>query len=64
MPKIYYMPHFSINIITAMDIEKSNNSCPGLNHICVWLGPAPPTPPSLPNLARTCMRTLPCWELL
>ena len=30
-----------------------------LNHICVQLGPALPTPPSLPNLpARTCVGTI------
>ena len=36
---------------------------PKLNHICVWLGPAPPTPPALPCLlAHTCAGTLPGWE--
>ena len=30
---------------------------PGLDHICVRLGPAPPTPPSLSGLpAYTCVR--------
>ena len=32
--------------------------CPGLDHIFIWLGPVPPTPPTLPgHLACTCMRT-------
>ena len=36
---------------------------PGLDHIFIQLGPAPPTPPSLPGLhARTCVGTLPHWE--
>ena len=36
-----------------------------LNHICVWLGPAPPTAPSLSGLpARTCVGSLPRGELM
>ena len=35
----------------------------GLNHICVRLGLAPPTPPSWHGLpARTCVGTPPRWE--
>ena len=37
----------------------------GLDHIFIWMGPAPPTPPSLPSLhARTCVGTLLRWELM
>jgi hypothetical protein len=37
--------------------------CSGLNHICVRLGPTPPTAPSLPGLpVHTCVGTLPRWE--
>ena len=45
--------------------RESNNriTCPRLDHIFIWLGPAPPTPPSLSGLlAHTCMGTLPHWE--
>ena len=36
---------------------------PRLDHIFIWLGPAPPTPPLLPSLATcTCMGVLPPWE--
>ena len=39
------------------------NSSPGLNHICVMLGPAPPTPHALAGLpGRTFVGTLPRWE--
>jgi hypothetical protein len=37
--------------------------CHGLKNMCVCLGPAPHTPPSLPSLyAPICVGTLPCWE--
>ena len=36
---------------------------PGLDHIFIRLGPAPPTPPSLSSLPTcTCVGTLPRWE--
>jgi hypothetical protein len=36
---------------------------PGLDCIFIWLGPAPPKPPSLPSCpARTCVGSLPRWE--
>ena len=39
---------------------------PGLDHIFIRLGPAPPAPPassSLPSLyVRICVGALPCWE--
>ena len=54
---------------------KCTNWGHGLSCICVWLGPAPPMPPSLTNLpthttppsrstllTHTCVGTLPRWE--
>jgi hypothetical protein len=36
-----------------------------LEHVSIWLGPTPPTRPSLPgHPARTCMGTFPLWELI
>ena len=35
---------------------------PGLGHVFIQLGPAPPMPPSIARLARTCVGTPPCWE--
>ena len=36
---------------------------PRLDHIVIWLGPTPPTPPSLSGPpTRICVRILPHWE--
>ena len=36
---------------------------PEIDHIFIWLGPTPPTPPLLPGrLAHTCVGTFPRWE--
>ena len=36
---------------------------PGIDHICVWMGPAPLTLPSMHGLlVNTCAWTLPHWE--
>ena len=41
----------------------SVSSTPGLDHIFNRLGPALPTPPSLPSLpTHTCVKTPPCGE--
>jgi hypothetical protein len=55
--------------LTSRTLEKCNSiilnttTPTGLDHIFIRLGPAPPTPPSLPGLlAHTCVGTLPSWE--
>ena len=44
-------------------VSKAHLPWPGLDHIFIWLAPAPPMRPSLPSLRpRTCVGPLPRWE--
>ena len=48
--------HWSIRFLVGCE------TCPGLDHVFIRLGPAPPTPLSLPSRpAHTCVGTLPSW---
>ena len=52
-------------IYSTLDSNNTLNHsvCPGLDHIVIRLGPAPPAPPSLPGLlAHTYVGTHPRWE--
>ena len=47
---------------TSFSFPTPTKEGPMLDHIFIWLGPAPPTPPSLPGLhARTYVGTPPRW---
>ena len=50
-------------LIIQFKIIGCTNVRPGLDHIFIWLGPAPLPPPLVPgSTARTCVGTPPLWE--
>ena len=67
-----YSPGHDTNVLVAMSPPSPVKVCkgafgvrprPGLDHIFIRPGPAPPKPRSLPGLlAHTCVETLPHWE--
>ena len=62
----HFLLFFYIVLVTIMkpphmNVQKLTNHSRGLNDICVWVGPAPPTLSSLYSLhARTYVGTPPC----